>query len=71
MFPTWTAAQPITGQVVAMLQTGPQLWGPVIAFSPKFADGATPLFGRADFFKHFDISFDNDPTLGSVFHLDH
>jgi len=70
-FPTWTTANPITGQVVAMLSTGPELWGPEIAFAPVFADGDTALFGRSDFFAHFTITFVQEPTHGPVFQLDY
>lgn len=70
-FPTWTTARPITGQVIAMLSTGLEPWGPEIAFAPVFADGDTALFGRSDFFAHFTITFDEDPNHGPVFHLDY
>lgn len=70
-FPTWTATQPITGQVVAMLPSGPTLWGPIIDLQPRFADGEPALLGRLDFFKHFTITFANHAANGPVFHLDH
>lgn len=68
-FPTWTAPRPIAGQVLAFLPT-PQMWGPVVALSPRFAENATALFGRADFFKAFVIVFAQD-AQGEVFHLDY
>lgn len=70
-FPTWDTAETIEAQVVAFPEAGEQhLWGPVFELAPLFAEDTTPLFGRADFFKVFDISFAQDPNLGEVFHLD-
>ena len=70
-FPTWTATKPINGQILAFLPSGTTLWGPVVAFQPVFADGQHALFGRADFFAHFAITFATDPAQGPVFHLDY
>jgi hypothetical protein len=70
-FATWTTIHAISGQILAMLPDGPQLWGPVIQFKPVFAEGAHALLGRQDFFKYFSITFVNDPTHGAVFHLDY
>jgi hypothetical protein len=39
-------------------------------FQPVFADGEYALFGRADFFSYFRITFETNSTQGPVFHLD-
>jgi hypothetical protein len=70
-FPTWTTSKTITGQIVAFLPAGRQLWGPIITFRPVFADGEHALFGRADFFQEFAIRFEAPNGNYPVFHLDH
>lgn len=72
-FPTWETTHAVSGQILCIPPAGGQafLWGPTIALRPKFAAGSHALFGRADFFTYFAISFARDPTLGPVFHLDH
>jgi hypothetical protein len=69
-FKTWTTTSDITGRVVAFAPDGPELWGPVVTFRPVFADGELALFGRADFFRSFRITFETNSTHGPIFHLD-
>jgi hypothetical protein len=70
-FETWTTTSAITGRVVAFTPGGPELWGPALTFQPAFADGEQALFGRADFFQSFRITFETDSTHGPIFHLDY
>ncbi len=75
-FPAWTAPAgvTITGQVVRLvLGSPPRLgpWGPTFALTPKFAEKAFPLFGRADFFQPFTVTFGRDAQGVEVLHLDH
>jgi hypothetical protein len=71
-FPTWTAPNhQFTCQVIANLPSGETLWGPVVDLTPSFAEDAVALFGRADFFAAFSITFEEDATHGPVFHLDY
>lgn len=44
-FSTWTSTRVLTGQIVAILPGGPQLWGPTFALAPEYAENTTPLFG--------------------------
>ncbi len=71
-FPTWDLPPGISiaGHVMAFTPH-PQPWGPAIPLAPQFAENATPLFGRADFFQAFVITFARDANLGELFHLDH
>lgn len=70
-FPTWTTARPIMGQIMALLGTGPTLWGPSIQLQPVFAEGEQVLLGRCDFFAHFSITFANHATRGPFFRLEY
>jgi hypothetical protein len=70
-FPTWTTTHPITGQIVALLGTGPTLWGPSIKLQPVFAEGEQILLGRCDFFAHFSITFANHAAHGPFFRLEY
>lgn len=69
-FPTWKSPEHIYGRVVALLPSGPQEWGPRFRLFPAFADTEMPLYGRADFFKVFTITFQHQPLNGAVFMLD-
>lgn len=69
-FPTWRSSEQIYGQVVAVRASGPQEWGPRIRLAPAFAHTPMALFGRADFFKVFTITFQQHPDHGAVFMLD-
>ena len=44
-------------------------WGPELQLRPVFARVPIALFGRADFFPHFRITFETD-AIGPIFHLD-
>jgi hypothetical protein len=70
-FPTWTSTRTLTAQVAPTISGDLQLWGPTFELAPVFAENTTPLFGRADFFKAFVITFAQDANLGEVFHLDY
>jgi hypothetical protein len=58
-FPTWSSVIPIFGQVV--LGSG-ELWGPVFRLNPAFAEVDAFLWGRADFFRKFKITFEEGPA---------
>ena len=70
-FPTWETAYAIKARVVVPFEQprGPEPWGPWIEMNPEFATDTIPLFGRADFFTAFTVTFDQ-PT-GKIFHLDY
>jgi hypothetical protein len=72
-FPTWDPPSGVTVQahIVAFTANGPTTWGPTIPLSPQFAQNTTPLFGRADFFQAFTVTFLTDPNLGNVFNLEY
>ncbi len=69
-FPTWRSPEKIYGRVSAVLASGPREWGPQFRLVPAFAETEMPLFGRADFFKVFTITFQHQPVHGAVFMLD-
>jgi hypothetical protein len=69
-FATWHSAVEIDARVEAMFNDGPELWGPKFRLVPAFAETDTALFGRADFFKAFVITFAGDAEKGDIFHLD-
>jgi hypothetical protein len=69
-FPIWRSEEPLQCQVLALLDTSPQPWGPVFRVVPAFAETSMPLLGRADFFKVFTVTFEQDRPGGPVFHLD-
>ncbi|MFY9489124.1 MAG: hypothetical protein WAP35_10595 [Solirubrobacterales bacterium] len=70
-FDTWVAAQPLGARVFADTGDGQDVWGPKIELEPQFAEDTTPLYGRADFFSFFEVTFSQDVNLGNVFHLDY
>lgn len=57
--PCWTAATPIRAQVLRPATFGDDLppWGPVFAISPVFIEHADPLWGQADLFATFEVTF--------------
>ncbi len=75
-FKTWSSPVMITGQVIAYIPPSgggdaqPTLWGPVFPLSPMFIEPEDILFGRADFFQAFTVSFECRNPI-SLFHLDH
>jgi hypothetical protein len=69
-FPTWKSPEEIYGRVVAARDSGPQEWGPQMRLVPAFAHTPMALFGRADFFKAFTITFQQHVDHGAVFMLD-
>ncbi len=69
-FQTWKSPERIHGRVIALLPDGPREWGPEFSLVPVFAKTEMPLYGRADFFKVFTITFQHQPLNGSVFMLD-
>jgi hypothetical protein len=70
-FPTWETAYALKARVVVPFAQprGPEPWGPWIEMNPEFATDTIPMFGRADFFTAFTVTFDQ-PT-GNIFHLDY
>lgn len=56
---SWTATVPIRGQVLRVSSSGVDLlpWGPVFEIDPIFLEDGSPLWGQADFFKSFEITF--------------
>jgi hypothetical protein len=76
-FETWTCPTPITGQIIAYIQPPgqakriPTLWGPVFPLSPMFIQPDDILFGRADFFQAFTVSFELNHNPFGLFHLDY
>jgi hypothetical protein len=69
-FPTWEIPYPIQALVMVPYPQprGTEPWGPSIDLVPEFANDTIPLFGRADFFASFAVTFDQ--PSGNVFHLD-
>jgi hypothetical protein len=61
-FPTWSATQSISGQIIRTdPQTGNQEpWGPSFSMDPAFAEKDVFLLGRADFFPIYSIGFEQD-----------
>jgi hypothetical protein len=57
--PSWTTAVPIRGQVHSQSSPdGPfEPWGPIIEFNPIFLEDGSPLWGQADFFATFEVTF--------------
>ncbi len=55
----WATDTEIRAQVLrpANSDDGPQPWGPVFAISPVFIEHATPLWGQADLFATFEVTF--------------
>lgn len=70
-FPTWETPYTIKARVIVPFAQprGPEPWGPWIEMSPEFAEETIPMFGRADFFRAFMVTFDQ--PSGNVFHLDY
>jgi hypothetical protein len=60
----WATDTPIRAQVLrpAISDDGPQPWGPVFAISPVFIEHADPLWGQADFFATFEVTFWRNAT---------
>ena len=71
-FPTWTLDYPLKAQVVGVFPEprGIDLWGPTFDLQPEFAKDTIAMFGRADFFGTFAITFDQVSASAPVFHLD-
>jgi hypothetical protein len=70
-FEIWRAPGKIEGRVVAKYLSGKRLWGPKLFLDPVFAATEEALFGRADFFAAFTITFWRDAEHGPVFQLEH
>jgi hypothetical protein len=70
-FPTWETRYAIKARVVVPFAPprGPEPWGPEIEMNPEFATETIPMFGRADFFQAFRVTFDQ--PRASIFHLDY
>jgi hypothetical protein len=69
-FPTWTASHPLRARVVPFGEaTRNEPWGPEFELWPEYAADTIPLFGRADFFESFAVTFDQPGGQG--FHLDY
>jgi len=69
-FPTWVLPYPITAHVIARFPPprGIEIWGPPLTLNPEWAKDTVALFGRADFFAAFTVTFEEQ---GSTFHLDY
>jgi hypothetical protein len=64
-FDTWSSTVPVHATVMAFLQPGQpaQPWGPTFRLNPAFTDlqpDPSPLLGRADFFRAFAVTFNED-----------
>jgi hypothetical protein len=70
-FPTWALPYPIEAQVIVPFAPprGIELCGPKLKLNPEFAKETVTLFGRADFFESFTITFEQ--AGASTFHLDY
>jgi hypothetical protein len=70
-FPTWELPYAIKAHVIVPFPQprGVELWGPEIEMKPEWAKDTVALFGRADFFATFIVTFDQ--MASPVFHLDH
>jgi Aspartyl protease len=55
-----TPLVPIRAQILHKLSPGSELtpWGPVFDLDAVFLEHATPLWGQADFFQRFKITFE-------------
>lgn len=62
-FETWKSPNPIMAQVVATFPDpqGPTPTGPNIELDPLFGEPQDSLLGRADFFRTFQITFNENP----------
>jgi hypothetical protein len=69
-FPIWRSQEAIDGQIMAVLDTHPEPWGPKFRLKPAFAETSASLLGRFDFFRVFVVTFEHDAPGGPVFHLD-
>jgi hypothetical protein len=71
-FPTWELPYPIRAQVIASFPPprGIEMWGPELDLTPEFAKDTVALFGRADFFGAFVVTFDQLSAPAPVLHLD-
>lgn len=58
-FPTWSAQEAITGQVVRIDPANRQasLWGKQFRMTPAFCEKKPFLLGRQDFFAAFPVQF--------------
>jgi hypothetical protein len=70
--PTWKLPYTLKAQVAAVFAEprGIEPWGPAFDLDPEFAKETIAMFGRADFFQAFAITFDQALPSGAVFHLD-
>jgi len=67
---TWSSSVPVLGTVMAFPETASpaQPWGPVVDLNPGFTDlqpEPATLLGRADFFRAFVITFNEDSAAPS------
>jgi hypothetical protein len=69
-FPIWRSSREIHGQIMALLDTRPEPWGPRFLLKPAFAETSASLLGRDDFFRVFRITFEHDSPDGHIFHVD-
>jgi hypothetical protein len=64
----WTVATPMRAQVLRRTSAKELLaWGPVFAIDAVFIEHADPLWGQADFFATFEVTFWRNatpPTFG-------
>jgi hypothetical protein len=72
-FPTWELPHSIKAHVIVPFPAprGVELWGPELTLNPEWAKDTVALFGRADFFDAFVVTFDQKRTDGPEFHLDY
>ena len=70
-FPTWTSPHAIKARVIVPFDEprGAEPWGPEVELIPEYAEDTIPLFGRADLFDSFRVTFDQPSR--NVFHLDY
>jgi hypothetical protein len=66
-FEAWRAPQTLEGRLMPRFAGGRRPWGPGFGLDPAFADTEQALFGRADFFTAFTITFSYHPALGRSF----
>jgi hypothetical protein len=69
-YTTWSSTLPLEAWIVASTAQGSVAWGPRFPLSPSFSDKDPFLLGRADFFKRFTVTFQENLTP-PVFHLDY
>jgi hypothetical protein len=71
-FPTWELDYTLKAHVLAVFDEprGVEIWGPPFELAPEFAKETIAMFGRADFFHAFTVTFEQHTNPGAVFHLD-